>query len=240
MRYRGVTASGLAAIGYYQRPLTKCILFLGHPRCGSGYSAGLARAVGMDVGHEEMGEHGIASWMFAAQDLVAPFGTGPGAAPLNVTFHRTVHHLRNPFDAVPSIMTENNVTLSFRYRRAHVEDVFGFDLLRYDRALDRAVASYLFWNKLIELRRPNLTFRIEDQDKLLIDYLQSEFSHLATKSIELDKPPPSNTFSDHFSKLGVTKPALSSDDWSKLDRDLREPLRQFCKTYGYDCRTFNK
>jgi hypothetical protein len=236
MRFVGIASPGLGALRQYLRPQSRLLLVLGHPRCGSAYAAKLASSVGLDIGHEKMGEHGISSWMFAVPDLRAPFGTDYGGAPLNSRFNAVVHHLRDPFEAAASIMLENNVTVSFRYRRAHIEAEFGFDLFRYDLALDRAMASYLFWNKLCEVRAPHFTFRIEQDGDLLLDFLRKEFAGFLAPAETQQEIGKVNTYDDHFSKTGMKKPNLSAGDWSKLDSSLREPLRQFCQTYGYEYR----
>ena len=59
-----------------KKPVSKKVVVIGHPRCGSGFAAHVLSSVGLDVGHEVMGENGISSWMFAVDDERCPFGPG--------------------------------------------------------------------------------------------------------------------------------------------------------------------
>jgi hypothetical protein len=236
VRRSGVPEPGLLAIKHFMRPTQRMLLILGHPRCGSAFAARAASSFGMEIGHEMMGRHGMASWMFAVDDLVAPFGRGYGLAPMNCSFKMVIQHLRDPFDAAPSIMIENKVGPSLVYRRQHIMDAFGFDITSLERPLDRAVASYLFWNKIVELRQPKFVFRIEKDLDRLGQFLHKEFGEtvpLLQKRKMLEK---ANTFQEHFAKTGMSKPVVADADWSKLDETLAASLRQFCKIYGYEYR----
>jgi hypothetical protein len=236
VRRGGLPEPGLLAIKHFIRPTERLLLILGHPRCGSSYAARAASSFGLEIGHEMMGKHGMASWMFAVDDLVAPFGRGYGLAPMNCSFKMVIQHLRDPFDAAPSIMIENKVDPSLVYRRQHILDAFGFDITRYENPLDRAVASYLFWNKIVELRKPKFVFRIEkDLDRLVL-FLRKEFSNTVPLQQNRRKIEKSNTFQEHFSRTGMSKPVVADADWSKLDETLAASLRQFCKIYGYEYR----
>jgi hypothetical protein len=237
MRYSGVKNPGLAAIQHFNPPTERMLLILGHPRCGSTFAAEAASSVGLQIGHETLHEHGMSSWMFAVEDMRAPFGREYGLWPMSTSFKVIIHHLRDPFDAIPSIMSENRIELSMRYRTRHIEDIFGFDIAQLETQIDRAVASYLFWNKIIEMRRPKFWFRIEDDVEKLFEFLAVTFPD----QVDLTRPRQplkrANLHNDHFTKFGVVnKAVLEAKDWSKLNATLAASLRQFCEVYGYEYR----
>lgn len=238
---------GLAVIDRFLPPRTMSLGIVAHPRCGSTYAASLAQRCGLDIGHECEGTDGISSWMFVADDIITPFGTGYGSAPANCKFTVTALCLRDPFAAASSIIIENRVTDSFRYRRSHIQAVFGFDLLMYENALDRAMASYLFWNKLAELRTPDLVFRIEDEGDRFEMFLRERFPLETTRApIAGFTSVMKNEFSDHYGPTDVElkspdfvnwqKPELRREHWMQLSSTLRGPLKSFCEAYGYEWR----
>lgn len=226
---------GLTAISRFCRPARRTILAIGHPRCGSGSTAAFMRACGFDTGHEEMGQDGISSWMFAAHSVSVPYGgeSPLSWSPLNTRFDVVIQHLRNPFDAIPSIIAENRTPPSYEFRRSHIRDAFEFDIAQFDSELDRAVASYLFWNKLIELRNPDFVFRIEDQGPELRAFLAARFPQRMAAGAEIPMPR-ENGFEAHFGM--AERPEPSSESWRTLIAPLRNALEAFCATYGYQSR----
>jgi hypothetical protein len=79
-------------------------------------------------------------------------------------------------------------------------------------------------------------FRIEkDLDRLVL-FLRKEFSNTVPLQQNRRKIEKSNTFQEHFSRTGMSKPVVADADWSKLDETLAASLRQFCKIYGYEYR----
>ena len=59
----------------FARPL----LFVGHPRSGTGFAAELSAQFGLDIGHERDGADGISSWMFAVDADENPWALSPAA-----------------------------------------------------------------------------------------------------------------------------------------------------------------
>jgi hypothetical protein len=57
--------------------------------------------MGLNVMHEEMGEDGIVSWLFAVQSSKVPWGPSPQ----DYTFDYMFHLVRHPLMAIPSIAT---------------------------------------------------------------------------------------------------------------------------------------
>jgi len=129
------------------------LLFLGHPRCGSSSLAAGLSAAGLDIGHEKQGQDGMVSWWYTGFKV-------PGAAwPLFVSrgkiwiVGKAFHYLRDPRDAIPSIVLENEANdranNSFRYRRRLLKRRFDVDIGDLD-APAAAATSYALWNRLAE------------------------------------------------------------------------------------------
>jgi Glycosyltransferase sugar-binding region containing DXD motif len=134
------------------------LVFLGHPRCGSASLANTLLRSGLQVGHEKLGLDGIVSWWHTGRLL--PKTKWP------VLTHSTKQtskawiagntflYLRNPKDAIPSIVLENEAkgreNNSFRFRRHVLNENFGIDIGDLDPPV-AAAASYALWNRLAEL-----------------------------------------------------------------------------------------
>ena len=135
----------------------KNLLLTGHPRCGSRYMSILLKHLGFDVNHESFGADGICSWLYAVKDLNMPIlgkhRINPYAS-YATDFDYTLAYVRNPFDALPSILLENWVERSYNFRRNHIIDQLGIDLDNYKSDLERAIASFLLWNKITQLKKP--------------------------------------------------------------------------------------
>jgi hypothetical protein len=226
---------GLAAIAHFTRPARRRILVMGHPHCGSGSTAALMRKCGFDVGHEDMGRDGISSWMFAAHAPSVPYGGASPLSwvPLHTDFDVTVQHLRDPFQATVSIIVENTVEPSLAFRRENILRAFGFDITEFTNELDRAIASYLFWNKLVELRRPTFTFRIEDQAPALVSFLAARFPDRFIRGADIAMPR-ENGFERRYG--AELRPELLAANWAAVAAPLRASLQSFCATYGYEFR----
>ena len=135
---------------------------IGHPRCGSGYAAVALQMRGLDIGHEFLDQDGMVSWLAAVEDFSSP----SGAATAGLTFECLGAYHRDPYEAVPSIVLENGKASSFLFRRFHIFNHFGVDLLQFQDPLDRAVASLVYWMRIVDQRRPVFNIRVEhfDQD----------------------------------------------------------------------------
>jgi hypothetical protein len=79
--------------------------------------------------------------------------------------------VRDPRDAIPSIMLENGRAKSFNFRRLHILRARGVDIADYRTALDRAVASLVHWYDLVMALSPEAVIRVEDAESAVRDYL---------------------------------------------------------------------
>ena len=161
---------------------------LGHPRCGTGFTASLLRTNGLKVGHEVVGADGIVSWMLAGEKYRNPYYDALG--PLS-HFKRIFLVARSPIAAIPSIIPENAPGRSLRFRRGIVRERFGTDLIGARGAkheLVRAVTSYVCWFEICLQLSPQLIFRIDREDVgLLSDFVGKEL--LLSENIDRNSRP---------------------------------------------------
>jgi GR25 family glycosyltransferase involved in LPS biosynthesis len=134
------------------------ILCTGHPRTGSKFmSALLCRGTDFEVGHEKMLRHGISSWMFAGNSWEVPYGNGLFAKhPRFSRFKTVLNFVRNPEDALPSIIREfRYAEHSFNFIQRELLVRFGIDLNSLSNESDRAVTSLRLWNAAVHEKFPD-------------------------------------------------------------------------------------
>lgn len=205
---------------------------IGHPRCGSAYTAQAMQALGLEIGHERPLRDGICSWIHAVDDLNPPFQAPPIAPE---AFETTLAYVRDPADAVPSIMLEDCQGASFSFRRFHLARRLRIDVARRRTALARAVESYLGWMEIIDRQQPLCTLRVE---RLATDLLVHEDA-LAQAGVRLDPrglaavealPTDLNPSSR---KVVQDKPVIAPAEYGRLPADLLDRLAVFCDRHAY-------
>ncbi len=205
---------------------------IGHPRCGARYVARVLNRLGLDLGHERPGGDGFCGWVHAVHDLNLPLATTPVPAP---AFRTTLAYVRDPASAIPSIMLENCLGASFDFRRFHIARRLGIDIAQRRSALERAVASYLLWMRIVDEERPALTLRIE---RLLAE-LSEHAALFVEAGIRLDwtqrdaAASVPNDLNEAIDKVAVGKPEVTAEDYRRLPADLADPLVEFCERHGY-------
>lgn len=217
-----------------QRINTYPILAVGHPRCGSGYMAKLLTQLGIPTGHERFAEQGISSWMFAVSDRNYPFALDERAKSDRFSrFQYRIHHIRDPFQAIPSVILENTVPASYQFRRRHILSQFDIDLDQYKDPVVRAIATQLYWNRIIEQSKPDVTFRIEDD----VAVLQQQLEALGIATSPRGPMPSKTVNSDKkFNGRQIDRPVVRPADLSRISEhpELESLLRDFCQFHGYD------
>ncbi|MGF1535848.1 MAG: glycosyltransferase family 25 protein [Elainellaceae cyanobacterium] len=218
--------------------LYRPLLVLGHPQCGSDYMSALLKAFGLDVGHERMGQDGISSWMFAADDDQLPNAQDLHSASTGQKyFKHCIHHVRSPKSAIPSIMRDSQYApLSYGFRQKHIQLAFGVDLEECVSDLEKAVLSYVYWNRLVSDRGVDLTVRIEDGEAPLLTFLQR--AALVDESVDLESyqalpPKQANADKANQSKR-YDKFTLARAGWQSVPSKSLDLLNEQCATYGYD------
>lgn len=140
---------------------------LGHPRCGTGFTASLLRANGVDVRHEDIGPEGIVSWMQVARRGPAPWGNTLTYSPPGARLFLVAH---SPLAALDAVATENQQIRSIGLRSQVLWERRRIDLFAWpnqtagDGVYDFfgwAVASLAWWYDICLEEKPEIIFRIE-------------------------------------------------------------------------------
>ncbi len=200
-------------------------LVLGHPRCGTGYSAELLKSYGLNIGHERMGADGISCWQYVIKDDLPPFSQKDlnNKNRNHHKFNKIIHTIRDPFTALPSIYyTETPhganpkhwsykcVIQSHNWRKEKLglDDINPFEFV---------AQSFLNWNELIEKEIPDILLQIESP-KTFIRYLEDK--------LKLEKL---NNVEQYYN----SREYENNFDWGKISSDTLYRLDEFCKKYNY-------
>ena len=227
--------------------IRRALRVIGHPRCASNYMAHLFAEQQVEIGHERLLRDGISSWMHAVQDLNIPYGDNATCA---VAFDRTVAHVRDPADAVPSIMLENGVGASFNFRRLHILRATGTDLAALENAVERAVASLVHWYDIVMAQQPEAIFRVEDGAGPVQAYVARtdlraryrgptppDWTPAPGQAAGPDDPDGEGMTEDRHNsshrKFQHAKPVLTATDWQSLRPEMRERLSLYCDRFAY-------
>jgi len=209
-------------------------LISGHPRSGTGYAASLFSALGYNVGHEKLGSHGMSSWIHTVTDWNAPVFTHKSESDKFSRDQLVVKHLimvvRDPQQAIPSIMIENRNDMSYRFRRYHILNQCGIDLEDCNSAVECAVASYLYWLQILEKQQPDCTLHIEDIETETRSFLEK--AGYAICAIGKDALGLKRNASS--TRYGIEKPTLDSESLGSINPSLKARLAEFCDRYGYE------
>lgn len=192
-------------------------LFLGHPRCGSRALSKMLFAAGLHVGHERPGPDGSVSWWHTGRlirrALWPSFSHGAGDDGEIWLAGRIFHYLRDPREAIPSIVLENEFrgrdNNSFKVRRRVIERRFEVDIGELD-ALGAAATSYALWNKIAEDLATDGRVFVERPE------LSDPPAHLA--------PIPLLRRNDSERKFGTLKPGLDVMDSIRRSPAKARPL----------------
>jgi len=217
-------------------PTQVSILIVGHPRCGTAYSADFCGGLGLGIGHEEIGIDGISSWMFAVDDRRTPYGRGQfGRRRRAVRWRHMVHAVRDLRSAAESVVIENrHAKASLRFRSKHIQRLFGVDLNGAGTDLERAIWSIVYWSRIIRAQDPSHVFRIEDGACGFVEFLTK--SGLAKTVDTIPEVPPSNVqkkYSNGFWGRAPSRPIYGNADWEGLESGTRELVEEYCSIYGY-------
>jgi hypothetical protein len=86
-------------------------MVVGTGRSGTHHLSTVLNDVGIEVGHEKLGDDGISSWCLVSPLKNSPYG--PALTELNAEEYVVGHQLRNPINTVPSLMTINKKSWDF-------------------------------------------------------------------------------------------------------------------------------
>lgn len=160
----------------------KLILGLGHPRTGTGHTSRLLKSWGLRVGHEYMDNHGIVAFQFVTEALppMVAINKYPDIHREMWEFETIIYNLRNPLKSLPSIIFSENYSLEWRGKWGNFEIK--------ENILTTGIESLLSWDKMIMSKKPDIIFRIENQEKFLFEKIQELYPQLVRWSeVEVGK-----------------------------------------------------
>jgi len=203
------------------------VLFLGHPRCGSKALATGLRSAGLQIGSEDFGTDGVVSWWHTGRRLpdtsYPTFTSGGGKGNKREIWiaGKTVHYIRDPRDAIPSIVLENEAqgrrNNSFIYRRQKLKQKFGIDIGQLDIGT-AATTSYALWNQLAG--------ELATHGRIFVE--RPDFSAVFA-SVDLCSLPRANTSRQRF---GKDKPEIDlADAVARSPAEARRSLEQYIALY---------
>lgn len=191
------------------------IMGIGHPRTGTGFTSHILQSWGLNVKHEQLGEDGIVAWQLAIKKgpwLYLPEFENE----LDPNF--IIYNVRDPKDSIPSIVfTEDtkNESIDFRIKQGGV--------LKSTNPIEQACNSILRWDKLISLKKPAFTYRVEDQEKELFDFLKS-------KDLDITYIPSTGNVNTRDHK-GIEE---LQQYIQSVRPSIKKKMNAFCEKYGYD------
>ena len=215
---------------HIKKLIYKDILCIGHPRSGTSTICDYLNQIGYNIKHENIGPNGVSSWMLAVDDKNYPWGNIKNIN--RFYFNKIVHIVRNPFDAIPSIILENKYSpnnISYKFRKKHIKNILNIDLPNIDinkislkEDIDIAIKTYIYWNKICELKKPDLVCKIKDTNSLKpLNYRNKNIVYRRKNKNKL------------YNKKRYTKPKISLDMYNNIDDELKHELKSFCKKYNY-------
>ena len=217
---------------HIKKIIYKEFLCIGHPRCGTGSMSFILKQMGYDVGHENMGINGVSSWMLAVEDINYPWGNIRNKK--RYYFKNIIQIIRNPFDAIPSIILENKYSpnnKSYNFRKKHIKRLLNINLPDINinnetliNDIELAVKTFIYWNKICELCQPNTICKIED-----ISPLQK--FNFRKKKIDKTK----KNSNKKYGGKKYNKQIINKDLYEKINDELKEELKKFCRKYNYEC-----
>ena len=181
------------------------ILGLGHPRTGTGYTSKVLSDWGLDVGHETSGKMGIVSWLLVKPKGPYMWQSGFDRRP---TYNHLVYNVRDPKTALASITyTESppcdrdgyswdgtqfyteyeRVVKNFNYDSTYFRKQFIG--LNNNNPVENAIDSICQFHDMIMNCRPNIKYRIEDEEERLFNYMKIQYPTIKFKP----HPNPENT-----------------------------------------------
>ena len=216
---------------HFMRIEYRKFLCIGHPLCGTKNISEYLKQMGYNVGHENMNEDGVSSWMLCVEDDKYPWGDVKDK--FRYYFENIIQVVRNPFDAIPSIILENKYSpnnASYIFRKKHIKYLLDIDLpdINIDIDIDViteieiAIKTFIYWYKICEKLNPRTICKIEE-----ISNLQKFNTNNIT--INICKK---NSDKKYCGK-NYNKPLITNDMYEKIDNNLKKELEQFCKKYNY-------
>lgn len=204
-------------------------LIIGHPRCGSAYAAKLLTGLGIPTCHEKEPKDmmGLSSWAFLIEhsdsdSIVPKYGMNGDGWRKKYSFKNKIAHIRNPFDAFPSIINENSVGWSLNIRKQFIKKTLGKDI--QGTPIEQAILCYLYWNEMA-IKKADVWFRIEHDQEKVKNYLL-DCGETIPESALIHK--------DKVNSKPKKKVAIDISKYKQVNKEIIKDLQAFCETYGYN------
>ena len=175
-----VTDCVVAIAVRYSAPV---LVGLGHPRCGTAFTAELLKHHGLDVPHERVGADGIVSWMQVAKRSAVPWGETLTEYP---TGSKVFVIARSPVAALNSVAIENQQIRSIGFRSQVIWDRRRIDLFCcqsqtgfYD-FFGWAAISLAYWYDFCLEDSSGIVFRVDrpEDDAVLSEFVGRPISRI--------------------------------------------------------------
>lgn len=205
------------------------ILGLGHPRTGTRFISAKCLSLGLDVGHEALGKDGIVSWLLVKQKGPYPFM--PSNVEKRPKYKHLVYNVRNPIHTIPSVVyTENTHPISLNFRKKLFQ--------HSDNHLENTIDSILYFDDIISNMKPNITFKVEEIEKLE-DFLHKNYTcHKKENIVHFNCV--ADAAWNYTEDLTTVINKREHDNFSSLLRKYsvsnmhKDKINSFCKKYQYE------
>ncbi len=224
----------------------KKLMITGCGRSGTRYITFLLRRLGLDVGHETVKEHGIASWCTAVDAEQTPWGISAQ----KYNFEQIFHQIRHPLMVIPSTCSfkEN----SWQYICDHIP-------VSMDEPIMLRSAKYWYYWNLEAEKICEWSYRIEDVANVFDEFC--ERLNIPTDRLALESTPddintrrrgqlihlydelmehlflnPSNRFRKKLERSPTNKSnrVLTWDTLKSLDYQIYLKVKKKAREYGYN------
>ncbi|MCD0458686.1 hypothetical protein [Roseiconus lacunae] len=195
------------------------------------------REIGLDVGHEFLGENGTSNW-HVATSLRNPSRVETIEG---MTFDLRIHQVRHPLDAYESILRFIVPHSIFGWSLKCIFQDLGVNLRGINDSRELAFGYWLYWNLMVEQNiRPQVRFRVEEGHYALYQLLARYF-HVT---------PPNRIVESHFNTgfrektsqrstakvrhdATLAKTLDSAEEFKRISASLRYQIRVKSHAYGY-------
>lgn len=204
------------------------VLVLGHARSGTAFTAKALSWLGLDIGHERPGRHGVCSWLYAVQNLSPPWF--PEVGPRASAYDAIWHVIRDPLKVMASVIPEDPFFWDLRAahcpRLAEAIQQHGYPDPAGPPAINYLVAaiSWLDWLKLCD-DQASWRFRVEDY-RFWLYVAAGKLGRV---------PPPFETMDvpENYNGRSHAAPATADQLAGMLPADLHRELQETARRYGY-------
>ena len=200
------------------------LLGLGHPKTGTGFTANLLTHNGIPVGHEVIKERGMISWLSVVDRDDTPWGVPSYKAMPEDTCVFLV--TRSPISSILSVIGENKIPISFKWRRKVILEEFGVDICSKKIGkgpVAQAVGSLFYWYELCKTHPLSYIYRVDivEQDLDLSEFLHKEIRR--GPEVETNSKPERHNW-NHF----------VMEDLNYLTPQWVRNLQDMCDWLGYE------